>query len=710
MRYAALIAASLTVAAQPVAPAASTVKLGHSHMGEAFDEGPRQRPEKMTGIGKAHFPITTAKPEVQEWFNQGIALLHSFWFYEAERTFRWTVKLDPDCAMCWWGLSRSTEDAERGKQFIREAAKRKDKVTPRERLYIEAWEQAPGYDFFRSDRDEKFRYALEKLLIQYPDDIEAKALYGLTNLGGPTRLANDRILKEVLAKDPLHPGAHHYRIHNWNYRDADQALDSAAAYGKVTPAIGHALHMPGHIYATVGMYQEAAISLDSATRAEAKYMRERLIFPFNDWNYGHNRNYLNYTLEQLGMERSAIAGGKELLQNPIDPKYDRASWRSTVHQGMWSLARTLVKFERWKELLDPKTIPWDDLTTAKLWKSYCEARAHLGLGDLDKAEKAIKANAEVKLAEGEKYYEVSKKIMQLELTGLLRLARGEVMEGLTALGEAAQKHYEHQLHDNDPPSYPNSVYVVLGRAYLDRKSPLLAAEAFEKGLDLVRNDAFALSGLVEAYHAMGEKAKAERAMARLLAVWADADPNLPAMARAKATGVVAQAKDESPLPQRNYLRTSLEKFGPPHWQPFQAPQLDAKDADGKRVTLNDYRGKNVVLVFFLGQECAHCLEQLDGLNKRSDEFARIATEIVAVSPSEAKPMNGVRVLTDADKSNAKRFKSYDDFEDIELHATMLIDRYGRVHWARLGGDPFTDYEFLLKELKRMNAMDGPSGQ
>ena len=79
---------------------------GHSQHGSAFDTGLRQKPWKMEGIGHTHFAITTKVPEVQVWFDQGNTLLHSFWFEEAERSFRWCLKLDPDCAMAYWGLAR----------------------------------------------------------------------------------------------------------------------------------------------------------------------------------------------------------------------------------------------------------------------------------------------------------------------------------------------------------------------------------------------------------------------------------------------------------------------------------------------------------------------------------------------------------------------------------------------------------------------------
>src|SRR6476619_6382130 len=105
-------------------------KMGHSHLGEPFDVGPRQKPWRIEGIGKAHFPISTKNPEVQEWFDQGVTLLHSFWDYEAERAFRWCLKLEPDNPMPYWGLARASMlrglgGANRPAEMIRDAVKRK---------------------------------------------------------------------------------------------------------------------------------------------------------------------------------------------------------------------------------------------------------------------------------------------------------------------------------------------------------------------------------------------------------------------------------------------------------------------------------------------------------------------------------------------------------------------------------------------------------
>lgn len=94
---------SIVVSLSIALPLRANDEPGHSQHGSAFDTGLRQKPWKMEGIGHSHFPITTKVPEVQEWFDQGNTLLHSFWFEEAERSFRWCLKLDPDCAMAYWG-------------------------------------------------------------------------------------------------------------------------------------------------------------------------------------------------------------------------------------------------------------------------------------------------------------------------------------------------------------------------------------------------------------------------------------------------------------------------------------------------------------------------------------------------------------------------------------------------------------------------------
>ena len=688
--------------------AADKHKAGHSRLGGAFDEGPRERPSRMEGIGRTHFPITTSKPEVQEWFDQGHTLLHSFWFFEAERAFRWCIKLDPDAPMPYWGLARSTYGP-RAAAFMKEASKRKARGTQRERDYIDAWALLYPEGPTAGDSRDRFNRALEKLIITYPDDVEAKALYAEATMGG-NRVGTELLIREILSMDPTHPGGHHYRIHNWDDEDGAQALESCRKYGELASGIGHALHMPGHIYAGLGMYHEAAISLESATRAEIGYMQRQMVFPYNTWNYAHNRNYLSYVQEQLGLPSEAIRGARELLAVPLDPKLNDSTRFSPHWQGVAALTRALVKFERWQEILEPGSIPWGTSLRDRLARGHAEALARIATEHPDAARAVADFDAlkdEIEKPENESY-KTQFEVQSLELRAELALARGEAIEALALLTQAAPKELELRASYDDPPFYPTLMYAKLGYAYLDQSSPKLAVEAFDKALKAVRNDPFALAGLIRARHALGDAKGAAEALGQLLHIWQDAEPGLRWLAAARAIGVPAAPADRSPGAQRNYRKTSLDKYGPAVWKPFGAPALDARDHTGARVSLESLRGRNVVLVFYLGVGCAHCVEQLKDLNERKERWKALDADVIAVS-ADTPDMNAasqssfsVRLLSDDQFANARRFKSYDDFEEMPIHSTILIDKEGRVHWARHGGGPFTDYDFLIAQLQRLN--------
>src|SRR3954454_16931430 len=112
---------------------------GHSHNGDAFDEGPRRAAYLMGNTGKVHFPITTKVPTVQQFFEQGVGQLHGFWYLEAERSFRQVAALDDDCAMAYWGMAMANVyNDKRARSFLAEAVKRKQGLTKYESMCIDA--------------------------------------------------------------------------------------------------------------------------------------------------------------------------------------------------------------------------------------------------------------------------------------------------------------------------------------------------------------------------------------------------------------------------------------------------------------------------------------------------------------------------------------------------------------------------------------------
>jgi peroxiredoxin len=702
---------------------------GHSSHGSAFDSGLRQRPWKMEGIGHTHFPITTKVPEVQEWFDQGNTLMHSFWFEEAERSFRWCLKLDPDCAMAYWGLARTgltwftrgsldTPETKRYLDFLNEAVRRKDAVTPRERMYIEAWATAFSGETSGKERMHALAKELQKIVLKFPDDIEAKALFALYSITAENALGNELVIRQVLEKEPDHPGAHHYRIHNWDHVDPEQALLSCQQYGRVAPNIGHSDHMPGHNYTKMGLWHEAAWSMDTATRVELRYMNERMALPFETWNYAHNRNYLCYIQEQLGMPEASLQGARDLLAAPRDPERNKDINYGAFGQGMAALVRALVKFERWDDVLaasNSVAIPWRDTPADKDLRAFVETLAYVGKSNLVNARSRLHDLKNDLREQGEKSKggEYSWNILVNVAEGQLRAAEGDILEATRLLTDAAA--LEKTERDNgdywdDPPLNPWPVNRVLGDVYLKRGEYRLAVAAYEKSLTQERNDAFALSGLAQACFALGDRDKAEKCYGRLLYEWSGAEPGLKWMTAVEALGLKSTPVAETITTERPYRPEELARIGPINWEPYAAPQLNCVDTDGARVSLQDYKGTNVLLVFYLSDECVHCVEQLTAINARADDWARENTVVLGVSSASPEKNKAsaklgklpMRLLSDHDHENARRFASYDDFENIELHSTILIDANGRVHWKRTGGEPFTDVEFLLKSVKQMN--------
>ena len=188
MSIVAFVLAFAALNADPTEPSsalnpANVPSPGHSMHGEAFDEGPRRAATLLGTTGRVTFPISTAQPKVQQFFNQGMGQLHGFWYFEAERSFRHAATLDPDCAMNYFGMALANVNNEtRAKGFIAEAVKRKDKSTERERRYIdalEAWYKADaGDEKKKKDRARNFVRALEEIIYRHPEDLEAKAMLG----------------------------------------------------------------------------------------------------------------------------------------------------------------------------------------------------------------------------------------------------------------------------------------------------------------------------------------------------------------------------------------------------------------------------------------------------------------------------------------------------------------------------------------------------
>ena len=280
--------------ANPAVPAP-----GHSVHGEAFNDGPRHAAYLMPGMGKVHFPVTTKKPEAQAFIDQGVAQLHSFYYFESERSFRQAAKIDPDCAMAYWGMAMSNvNNAKRATGFLKEARKRAASVSRRETLYLDALEA-----FYKEGANDKTKrqgwlQGLETIVQEFPGDIDARAWLAMVTWqnamdGIGSRQAVDTLLDTVLQVEPMHPGAHHYRIHLWDghkparAREVGWALYARPRRGSRTPGTCRATPIP-----ELKRYADAAYQQEGSARVDHAYMMRDRVMPFEIHNYAHNNQWL----------------------------------------------------------------------------------------------------------------------------------------------------------------------------------------------------------------------------------------------------------------------------------------------------------------------------------------------------------------------------------------------------------------------------------
>jgi tetratricopeptide (TPR) repeat protein len=287
----------------------------------AADEGHHHEELTQDQLGTVHFPVSCT-PEAQKTFEKGVALLHSFWYEEAEKTFLDAQKQDPKCAMAHWGEAMSLWhqlwDQPKEGTIKRAAAelKQADKAkteTARERDYIQAL-QAFYFNTKKLDHEARARaYStdMEKVYKKYPDDHEAAAFYALSLLASEpdndTTFANRKqagaILEKLFAEEPNHPGIAHYLIHTYDKPQlAELGLPAARRYAQIAPFAPHAVHMPSHIFARVGDWPDDIQSNLASIAATRKASEMNM---GGEGHQFHAMDFLIYAYLQSGREADA---------------------------------------------------------------------------------------------------------------------------------------------------------------------------------------------------------------------------------------------------------------------------------------------------------------------------------------------------------------------------------------------------------------------
>ncbi|MEM7697717.1 MAG: peroxiredoxin family protein [Verrucomicrobiota bacterium] len=723
----------------------SETPLGHSYHGEVFNEGPRQAAVLIDGTGDVHFSVTTESQKAQQFFDQGIGQLHGFWDFEAERSFRQVAAIDPDCAMAYWGMAMANfSNDERGSGFAEEAKERRESVSEREQLWIDGLS-----DYFADKKKEKKKRlrewvrAIEEIASLYPDDIEAKAflmkqIYYNHNRGLPipSHYAINLLIDEVLAKDPDHP-VHHYRIHLWDYEDPEKALAAAAACGPSAPAIAHMWHMPGHTYSRLDRYADAVYQQEASARIDHAHMMRFQIVPDRISNFAHNNEWCIRNLDATGQHTRAVDLAFNMISLPrlakfkevdgeevYDPKGSSWAW------GRKRLRDTLFKFEQWSDLIaltdsgvlsaDGKSIEQDEVDRyvgiARFESGDWDGgRYHLGELEgrleekIDQRDEAVAAASKKATDEGKDAEAVeaaekeAKKKYQSDITALERLVSElSVYAELSAESpdlEAAREHL------GDVAKFSKARLAQLWqRAGGEEKAIELSAEAVKDG----GGEVLPLAARVEVLYDQGKLDQAAEAFESLRETAYLSDLSTPPLSRLSSIAEeLGLPKDwrRAPTPPGDIgKRPPLDSLGPFRWTAPRAPVFDLVNSDGDRSSLEDFAGRRVLMLFYLGTECEHCIEQLAAFEAVRKDWNAVGIELVAVSTDGSGKVPegiGLPILFDPDLETFRSFRAYDDFEEMALHGTFLIDELGSIRWKDIGHEPFMRHEWLLEESLRL---------
>lgn len=722
------------------------VVAGHSYHGETFNEGPRQAARRMTGLAHITFPTAAKNAEAQAFVEQGIAQLHGFWYLEAERSFRQAASMEKDLAIAYWGCAMANiNNRERAMGFSQEAMKRLGAPTSaREKLYIESFDRylkASGGKSTpdKTDAEKKeaklkahARYIsdLEKIIDDFPDDVEAKAFLVLQlwwadgeGLKMPSRYAVSALLDGIFAVQPMHP-AHHYRIHLWDGSRPKNALGSAAKAGPSMPGVAHMWHMPGHTYSKLFRYADAVWQQEAAARVDHAHMIDSKLLPDQIHNFAHNNEWMVRNLLYLGRIEDAIRHSKQLIDLPRHPKFN-TSKKGSFRFGRERLLQALTSYGLWEQLISEGSGPYladIDSEDANQERDAWLAVAHFMQGDRQKGGDGLRRLQRAKLELQTKQLDEADARAKVDASEDAAEAKKDIagqikrLQGLIARVAAAAAAKRGDKEAVDRNAKLAKLDPIVHSQWLAIANDLEAAQKIaEKAVRDGRNQVRPLAVLVDILWRRDQKEEAKKRFTQLRNVAFSADlqtPLLHALAPlVEAAKIEGDWRLSPALASDIGERPQWSSLGPESWQPYASLPFEVTAPDGDLVSSDDWNGKPRIVFFYLGFGCLHCVEQLQAFSPAVAEFQALGVDVVAISNEDTATLSKgiaafgesipIKLFSDSEQVAFKAYRCWDDFESIPLHGTFLIDAEGRVRWQDVGAEPFNDIAFMLSETNRL---------
>ncbi|MEH6569979.1 MAG: hypothetical protein V7709_12945 [Halioglobus sp.] len=514
----------------------------------------------LDGMGDFDHPITTSDPWAQRYFNQGIALASGFNHAESIRAFKAAQRLDPNCAMCYWGEALATGPninvTSKGKAImspadrisahaaIGRASDLASSGTDREKDLIAAqrsrYNGDPETD--REPLDSAYAEAMRELAAKYPEDDDIQAMYAeaLMNtmpwdywLDGdnprPDTAAVIAALESVIQRNPSHPLSLHLYIHaveaSSNPGRAEKAAD---LLGKMVPGSGHLVHMPSHIYWRIGRYYDASEANVMAAAVDEKYIAQCNAQGFYPaMYYPHNIHFLWASASMEGRSAVAIEAGRKVAANV---RLEQIQEFPTVEFFQTVPLLSLVRFAHWDEILAEPQPPAELKFSQAIWH-YARSIAFTRTRDLEAAEAELAAmspllaNESIWFLDGNDY--PASQILGIAEQlgkGELALAREDYSSAITHFTKAVEG--QEALPYTEPPFWYYPTRQSLGHALLVANKPAKAEAVFRDDLKQYPRNGWSILGLSLSLEGQGKTAEAEKARSRFEKIWERADVEL----------------------------------------------------------------------------------------------------------------------------------------------------------------------------------------
>lgn len=509
----------------------------------------------FNGLGGVNFPITTASPVAQQYFNQGLALSYAFNHAAADFAFNEATIYDPDCAMCYWGSAlvlgpnvnadMIADNAPRAFDLANLAKKLSGNVSTKEQMLIDALQQRylANEPEDRKSLNEAYADSMRGVTKAFPQDAHIAALTAESMMDvhpwdywdekGVTRPWTKEItdtIETALAVDDKHIGAIHLYIHAVEQSTTpERAEPYADTLANLAPAAGHLVHMPAHIYMRVGRYHDATLNNMLATAADNEFIQNcRSNSPIYLAGYiPHNWHFGWVTAAMSGWKSKAyeLADGTAAA---LTDELLRAPGMAVAQHFYSQPLYAKVRFADWQGILDTEE-PAEDLLYARGIWHYARGQAFVGQNKQKQAMQELAKLAEMRSRPetatlrffNREGAPILLEIAETVLTGTIAANAGELQKAISILESAVIM--EDSLPYTEPPEWYFPVRHALGALQISAGEYAAAEATYRRDLEIMVENGWGLRGLAKALTLQGKTDQAKDVKNRFDEAWKHAE-------------------------------------------------------------------------------------------------------------------------------------------------------------------------------------------